>query len=481
MIIGISSKEEIEILSIVYRAAGSLSVNAYPIGGYVRDNLLGKAVKDIDIVTDGDGIVLARKIAELSGVKGAVSVFSKFGTAMLRIGSYEIEVVGARKESYSSDSRKPEISKGSLKDDQLRRDFTINAMAFKLSPAEFGSLIDPFSGLDDLRAGIIRTPLSPEQTFSDDPLRMLRAVRFASQLNFNIEESTYKGIQQQAHRLSIISYERISSELDKIILSDQPSRGFLLLDSLGLLDLILPELTAMKGVEIKEGIAHKDNFLHTLEVLDNIALNTSDLYLRWAAILHDIAKPLTKKFDEKAGWTFHGHEVLGSKMVYSIFKRLKMPLDSKMKYVQKLVRLHLRPISLTSNEITESAVRRLLYEGGEDIDDLMVLAEADITSKNENKVNRYLTNYQRVRKMLQEVEDKDKLRIWQPPVNGEMIMNLFHLKPGKEVGILKNAIREAILDGEIKNDRNAALAFLMQEGEKLSLSVNKDILSDLQT
>lgn len=480
MIIGISSKEETEILSVIYKAAEALSINAYPVGGYVRDILLGKTVKDIDIVTDGDGIVLARKIAEISGIKSSVSVFSRFGTAMLRVGSYEIEVVGARKESYSSSSRKPEVSKGTLRDDQLRRDFTINAMAFELMPSNFGRIIDPFDGIADLRNGIIRTPLSPDKTFSDDPLRMLRAVRFASQLNFTIEEDTYRGIQQQAHRLSIISCERISSELDKIILSEKPSRGILLLDTLGLLDIILPELTAMKGIEVIDGIGHKDNFLHTLEVLDNISLNTADLYLRWAAILHDIAKPPTKRFDEKAGWTFHGHEVLGAKMVYSIFKRLKMPLDSKMKYVQKLVKLHLRPISLTSNEITESAVRRLLYEGGEDIDDLMILAEADITSKNENRVNRYLANYQRVRKMLQEVEDKDKLRVWQPPVNGDMIMALFNLKPGREVGILKNAIREAILDGEIKNDRNAALAFLTEEGAKLSLSVNQEVLADLK-
>ena len=479
MIINISNSEELRILNQIYKAACELSYKAFPVGGYVRDNLLGKEVKDIDIVTDGDGIILAHKVAEISGFNGSVSVFSRFGTAMIRMGDYEIEFVGARKESYSSDSRKPEISKGTLEDDQLRRDFTINAMAFDLDPENFGSVIDPFNGISDLNSKIIRTPMDPERTFSDDPLRMLRAVRFASQLKFEIDQNTFEGIKMQAHRLSIISQERISTELDKIILSQQPSQGLLLLDSLGLLQLILPELTALKGVDICNGIGHKDNFYHTLEVLDNISENTDNLYLRWAAILHDIAKPATKKFDEKAGWTFHGHEVLGAKMVYSIFKRLKMPLDSKMKYVQKLVRLHLRPISLTKNEITESAVRRLLYNGGEDIDDLMILAEADITSKNENKVNRFLTNYQRVRKLLQEVEDKDKLRVWQPPVDGEMIMRLFNLSPGKEVGILKNAIREAILDGEIKNDRSAALEFLVAEGKKLSLNVDSEILIEL--
>ncbi len=480
MIIKISNSEELRILDKVYKAACELSFNAFPVGGYVRDNLLGKEVKDIDIVTDGDGILLAQKVAEISGQKGNVSIFSRFGTAMIRMGDYEIEFVGARKESYSSNSRKPEISKGTLADDQLRRDFTINAMAFDLTPENFGKVIDPFNGISDLQKKIIKTPMDPERTFSDDPLRMLRAVRFATQLKFEIDQNTFDGIKMQAHRLDIISQERISSELDKIILSQQPSLGFILLDTLGLLHLILPELTALKGVEICNGIGHKDNFYHTLEVLDNISANTDNLYLRWAAILHDIAKPPTKKFDEKAGWTFHGHEVLGAKMVYTIFKRLKMPLDSKMKYVQKLVRLHLRPISLTKNEITESAVRRLLYDGGEDIDDLMILAEADITSKNENKVNRYLTNYQRVRKLLQEVEDKDKLRIWQPPVDGEMIMKIFNLSPGKEVGILKNAIREAILDGELKNDKSAALNFLIDQGKKMSLSIDSDVIESLR-
>jgi poly(A) polymerase len=474
MIIKHYSVSEKLILEAIHRAALRLGIKAYPIGGYVRNKMLGIAVKDIDIVTDGDGILLAKEVAnEFSIPEDKVYFYSRFGTAMLKLKEYELEFVGARKESYSIESRKPNISKGSIEDDQERRDFTINAMAISIEKDCFGSVIDPFNGIHDLSLKIIKTPLDPEKTFSDDPLRMMRAIRFACQLNFSIDSSTWEGLVQQAHRIKIISYERISAELNKIILTKRPSKGFILLEKSGLLSIIFPELTAMKGVDVINGIGHKDNFYHTLEVLDNIALSTDNLYLRWAAILHDIAKPLTKRYAEGIGWTFHSHEIVGMKLAHTIFKRLKMPLDHKLKYVQKLIRLHLRPISLSNEEITDSAIRRLLFEAGEDLEDLMLLAEADITSKNENKVHRYLNNYKRVRILLQEIEDKDKLRNWQPPITGEMIMQIFDLKPGKVVGELKNQIKEAILEGIIKNDKDEALQFLIKEAGKLGISPHK--------
>jgi poly(A) polymerase len=474
MIITHYSAPEKQIMEAVVKAAIRLGIKAYPIGGYVRNKMLGIAVKDIDIVTDGDGIQLAKQVAkEFSIPEDKVYFYSRFGTAMLKVKEFELEFVGARKESYTSESRKPDISKGSIEDDQKRRDFTINAMAISIEEGSFGQVIDPFNGIQDLSNKTIKTPLDPEKTFSDDPLRMMRAIRFASQLNFTIDSYTWEGLVKQSHRIKIISYERISDELNKIIMTEQPSRGFNMLEKSGLLSFIFPELTAMKGVEIINGIGHKDNFFHTLEVLDNISLSTDNLYLRWAAILHDIAKPPTKRYVDGIGWTFHSHEIVGMKMAHTIFKRLKMPLDHKLKYVQKLIRLHLRPISLSNEEITDSALRRLLFEAGEDLDDLMLLAEADITSKNENKVNRYLNNYKKVRQLLQEIEDKDKLRNWQPPITGEMIMNLFDLKPGRVVGELKNQIREAILEGIIKNEKEEALRYLIEEASKLGLSPKK--------
>jgi putative nucleotidyltransferase with HDIG domain len=470
MIISNFSKSEWQILKAIHETASRLNVQAFPIGGYVRNKILGIGVKDIDIVTDGDGIQLAKALAsEFNIPEDKVYFYSRFGTAMIKINEYELEFVGARKESYSSASRKPEVTKGSIQDDQLRRDFTINAMAITIGTDSFGSVIDPFNGLSDLSNRVIKTPMDPDKTFSDDPLRMMRAVRFATQLNFEIDPITWKGLKNKSSRIGIISFERISDELNKIILTSKPSRGFIMLEESGILPLILPELSAMKGVEIIKGIGHKDNFFHTLEVLDNISSFTNNLYLRWAAILHDIAKPVTKRFVEGVGWTFHSHEIIGERMASTIFKRLKMPLDHKLKYVQKLIRLHLRPIGLSSEEITDSAIRRLLFEAGEDIEDLMILAEADITSKNENKVNKYLNNYKKVRSLLQQIEDKDKLRNWQPPVTGQMIMEIFNLKPGKVVGDLKNLIREAILEGTIKNDKKEAIQYLFAKAEELGL------------
>jgi poly(A) polymerase len=458
-----------KIFTTVRSAAAELNVNAFVIGGYVRDLLLQRPSKDIDIVVEGSGIALANKTAALLGVK-TVSVFKAFGTAMFKYNELEVEFVGARKESYRSDSRKPIVEDGTIKEDQDRRDFTINALALSLNEANFGALIDPFHGVDDLNKAILRTPLDPEITFSDDPLRMMRAVRFASQLNFTITKEAFAAIVKNKERISIVSKERVSDELNKIILSPVPSIGFKLLYDSGMLHLIFPEMANLHGVQVVEGKSHKDNFYHTLTVLDNICKNTNDLWLRWSAILHDIAKPATQKYVKDIGWTFHGHEHKGSLMVPKIFQNLKLPLNEKMKYVQKLVLLHLRPISLVKDHVTDSAIRRLLYEAGDDIDDLMILCDADITSKNKEKVTRYMQNFQLVRSKLKEVEEKDHFRNWKPPVTGDDIMNAFDLRPGKHIGIIKEAIKEAIIEGSIKNERKEALNFMLLKGKELGLT-----------
>lgn len=444
---------------------------AYLIGGYVRDLLLGRPCKDIDITVLGDGILAAQLVAVSLGQKAEdVVVFKNFGTAQIKHKDLDIEFVGARKESYAHHSRKPAVEVGTLSDDQNRRDFTINSLAISLNENDFGSLIDPFNGIEDLNNKLIRTPLDPEITYSDDPLRMLRAIRFASQLDFEIDPISLKAISTQRDRIRIISQERIIDEINKIVLSRVPSKGFLLLRSSGLLPIVFPQLSALEGVDTIDGKSHKDNFFHTLEVLDNLAKTSNDLWLRWAALLHDIAKPATKRFEPEHGWTFHGHEDKGARMVPSIFRALKLPLNEKMKYVQKLVLLHLRPIVLAKNEVTDSAVRRLLFEAGNDIEDLMKLCHADVTTKNEFKQRKYKANFELVLKKLVEVEEKDKVRNWQPPITGEGIMLEFGLKPGREIGILKNAIRDAILDGFIPNSYDAAYKLLLEKANQMGLS-----------
>jgi len=460
------------VFKVVSKYIQENNLEAYVIGGFVRDLLLVTPSKDIDIVVVGDGPKLATDVAAILRVK-KVTIFKNYGTAHFRYKDLEVEFVGARKESYESHSRKPQTENGTLADDQNRRDFTVNALALNLHPDFFGELIDPFNGLNDLEKGIIRTPLEPAITFSDDPLRMLRAIRFATRLDFKIEGKCLKAIEEQAHRIEIISKERISDELNKIILTKSPSRGFKLLQMTGLLPYFFPEMTALMGIEKINGKAHKDNFLHTLEVLDNIALQTDNLWLRWAAILHDIAKPPTKRFDEEIGWTFHGHEELGAKWVPRIFKNLKLPLDNKMKYVQKLVRLHLRPIALVKGDVTDSAIRRLLNEAGDDIDDLMTLCNADITSKNEFKVNRYKKNFELVAEKLKQVEEKDRIRNFQPPVNGAMIMRTFGIQPCGEIGIIKSHIKEAILEGIIENDQKQAIEEMLKKGIELGLEIKE--------
>jgi len=461
-----------QVFRKISEAAALLNTDAFVIGGFVRDKLLGRTSKDVDIVTSGDGIELANKVAELLKVK-KVSVFKTFGTAMFMHHDWQFEFVGARKESYNSDSRNPDVSPGTIEDDQNRRDFTINALAISLQKVDYGQLIDPFHGVDDLNSKIIRTPLDPDITFTDDPLRMMRAIRFATQLNFQILPETLEAVSRNASRISIISMERISDELNKIVMTEKPSIGFYLLDNTGLLELIFPVLIKLKGAEYVDGKGHKDNFKHTLEVLDRIAPNTDNLWLRWSALLHDIAKPVTRRFDDQTGWTFHGHEFKGMKMIPAVFSDLRLPLNEKMKYVQKMVLLHLRPIVLAEEVVTDSAIRRLLMDAGDDIDDLMTLCEADITSKNQSKVKRYMANFELVRAKLKEIEAKDNLRNWQPPVSGGIIMESFGLEPCRQVGIIKTAIREAILEGEIQNTFEEAYQLMLKEGVKLGLTIVK--------
>ena len=460
-----------EIFNLISKASKQLNIESYVIGGFVRDFFLKRGTtKDIDIVAVGSGIELAEKVASVLPNKPKIQIFKTYGTAMLRYKELEIEFVGARKESYSEKSRNPAIATGTLQDDQNRRDFTINTLGLSLNEENFGELLDPFDGIKDLENKTIKTPLDPNTTYSDDPLRMMRAIRFASQLNFNIELTSLEAITENNKRLKIITRERIVDELHKVILSEKPSVGFLLLEKTGLLPQILPELTALKGVEEVEGQRHKDNFYHTLEVIDNISKYTEDLWLRWAALLHDIGKAPTKKFSKKVGWTFHGHEFVGSKMVYKLFKRLKMPLNNKMKFVQKMVLLSSRPIVLAT-QVTDAAVRRLVFDAGEEINSLMTLCEADITTKNPKKFKRYHKNFQLVRAKIKEVEERDRVRNFQPPISGEEIMKTFHLQPCREIGIIKEAIKEAILDGEIPNEYKASYNFMLEKGKKLGFVV----------
>jgi poly(A) polymerase len=474
MVFNIKESEK-TVFDLISSSAAELNVPVYVVGGYVRDRLLGRDSKDMDVVCVGDGIGLAEQIASKLHPRPHIVVYRRFGTAMIRHNDMEIEFVGARKESYSPDSRKPAVEDGSLEDDQMRRDFTINALALSLNKTDYGKILDPFNGFRDLEMKCIRTPMDPDKTFADDPLRMMRAIRFSTQLSFEITKESLESIKKNNHRISIVSKERILVELEKIIMTPRPSIGFKLLFDTGLLHLIFTEMTALYGVEIRNNLGHKDNFYHTLEVLDNICQDTSNIWLRWAAILHDIAKPPTKRFDESHGWTFHGHEAVGAAMVPRIFKKMKLPLDMKMKYVQKMVMLHLRPIALTNELVTDSAVRRLLFDAGEDIEDLMTLCKADITSKNEGKVQRYRDNYKVLTEKIKEVEEKDELRNWQPPISGEDIMNIFNIGPSREVGILKTAIREAILDGIIPNEYKAAYDMLLEKAK--GIGINAKILN----
>lgn len=464
-----------QIFNIIKKESDKLNYPTYVVGGWVRDLLLKRenSITDIDFVCVGSGIILAEKVALKIGKQARFKVFKKFGTALISYKGEKYEFIGARKESYREDSRKPIVENGTLEDDQIRRDFTINAISIQLNKDNFGKLIDPFNGIKDLKKKIIKTPGNPNKTYNDDPLRMMRAVRFATQLNFKIEKESYEAILRNCERLSIISQERITEELNKIILSPKPSRGFKLLFETKLLHQFFPELVKLEGIERVGNHAHKDNFYHTIEVLDNISVNSKNLWLRWAALLHDIAKPQTKKYEKNHGWTFHAHEFIGGKMIPGIFRKLKLPLNEKMKYVQKLVFLHLRPIVLAKDIVTDSAIRRLLFDAGADIEDLMTLCDADITSKNINKVKKYLNNFQLVRKKLKIVEQKDQIRNFQPPINGIEIMQLFNIKAGKEIGILKKSIKDAILDGKIKNKRDEALKFLYKKAKELNLDRKK--------
>ncbi len=468
------TKQELHILKMIAHAAEASGMETYLIGGFVRDKILGRPTKDIDVVCIGDGIELAKSVAKHFDPVPHIDFFKNFGTAHFITGDgFDIEFVGARKESYRSDSRKPDVAAGSVEDDQNRRDFTINALAISLNKDSFGKFIDPFGGQKDLDDKIIRTPLDPVLTFSDDPLRMMRAIRFATELDFLIEEKTWKGIKDTVERIKIISQERITDELNKIISSSKPSVGFDLLYKSGLLQIIFPQMVDLAGAEYKDGLGHKDNFYHTLQVLDNLSAKTEDPWLRWAAILHDIAKPATKKFEEGHGWTFHGHEAVGGRMVPKIFGKLKLPQNEKMRFVRKMVELHLRPISLTKENITDSAIRRLLFDAGDDIDSLMMLCEADITSKNKTKVKRYLENFQLVRERCKEVEEKDHIRNWQPPITGEIIMETFGLPPSRQVGAIKDALKDAMLDGLIPSTYEAAHNFMLEKGKELGLKVVK--------
>jgi len=463
-----ASHLQLPIFTLTGRQADALGIEAYVVGGWVRDLIMNRPSKDIDFVCVGSGIALARAVAAALGPDVQVHVYKNFGTAQVVWGDYQLEFVGARKESYRNDSRKPLVEDGTLEDDQWRRDFTINAMALRLNTSGFGDLIDPFNGMEDIRKKVIRTPANPRLTFSDDPLRMMRAVRFAAQLDFDIEPDTFAALTEMAERLGIVSQERITDELNKIILSPVPSYGFKLLFHSGLLKQFFPEMVLLHGVEYVGGNAHKDNFFHTLQVLDNVAKMSDNLWLRWAAILHDIAKPQTKRYDAKQGWTFHGHEEKGARMVPGIFRRLKLPMGPEMRFVQKLVRLHLRPIAL-AKEVTDSAIRRLLFEAGDDVDALMMLCRADITSKNKEKVGRFLRNFDALERRMAEVEEKDRIRNFQPPVTGEEIIRLFNLRPGPVIGQLKEQVKEAILEGRIRNDREEAMNFLMQRARELGL------------